>query len=105
MRSIAAAYHWPDFQPKIRAAVTVDPKILASYAGTYELTPKFSIVVTVEDGHLVTQGSGQGKVPMMAESETKFFPMRLMRSWSFTRRSQAMCPTRCCGKTGMRRRR
>jgi hypothetical protein len=32
-------------------------------------------VVTVEDGHLVTQGSGQGKVPMMAESETKFFPM------------------------------
>ena len=26
MRSIAAAYHWPDFQPKVRAAVTVDPK-------------------------------------------------------------------------------
>jgi CubicO group peptidase (beta-lactamase class C family) len=74
MRSIAAAYHWPDFQPKVRAVVTVDPKILASYTGTYELTPTFSIVVTVEDGHLVTQGSGQGKVPMLAESETKFFP-------------------------------
>ncbi|HWW98455.1 MAG TPA: serine hydrolase [Edaphobacter sp.] len=74
MRSIATAYHWPDFQPKIRAAVTVDPKILASYAGTYELSPTFGIVVTVEDGHLMTQGSGQGKVPMLAESETKFFP-------------------------------
>ncbi len=74
MRSIAATYHWPDFQPKVRTAVTVDPKILAGYAGTYELTPSFSIVVTVEDGHLVTQGSGQGKVPMLAESETKFFP-------------------------------
>jgi CubicO group peptidase (beta-lactamase class C family) len=74
MRSIAAVYHWPDFQPKFRTAVAVDPKILASYAGTYELTPTFSLAVTVEDGHLVTQGSGQGKVPMMAESETKFFP-------------------------------
>ena len=30
MRSIAATYHWPDFQPKVRAAVTVDPKTLAS---------------------------------------------------------------------------
>jgi CubicO group peptidase (beta-lactamase class C family) len=74
MRSIATVYHWPDFQPKVRAVVTVDPKILASYEGTYELTPTFSIVVTVEDGRLVTQGSGQGRVQMQAESETKFFP-------------------------------
>ena len=42
MRSIAAVYHWPDFQTKVRAVVTVDPKILASYAGTYELSPTFS---------------------------------------------------------------
>jgi CubicO group peptidase (beta-lactamase class C family) len=74
MRSIAAAYHWPDFQPKVRATVTVDPKILASYAGTYELNPKFSLVVRVEDGHLVTQGTGQSSFDMLAESETKFFP-------------------------------
>jgi len=74
MRSIAAAYHWPDFQPKVRVAVTVDPKILASYVGTYELTPKFSIAVTVESGHLVTQGTGQPSFSMLAESETKFFP-------------------------------
>jgi len=74
MRSIAAAYHWPDFQPKVRAVVTVDPKILATYVGTYELTPKFSLVVTVEDGHLVTQATGQSSFSMLAESETKFFP-------------------------------
>lgn len=74
MRSIAAAYHWPDFQPKVRATVTVDPKILASYAGTYELTPKFSLAVRVEDGHLVTQATGQSSFSMLAESETKFFP-------------------------------
>jgi hypothetical protein len=74
MRSIAAAYHWPDFQPKVRATVTVDPKILASYAGTYELTPKFNLVVSVENGHLVTQATGQSSFSMLAESETKFFP-------------------------------
>ncbi len=74
MRSIAAVYHWPDFQPKVRAVVTVDPKILASYVGTYELTPKFSLMVTVEDGHLVTQATGQSTVSMLAESDTKFFP-------------------------------
>jgi len=42
--------------------------------GTYELTPQFSLVVTVEDGHLVTQGTGQSSFSMLAESESKFFP-------------------------------
>ncbi len=74
MRSIAAVYHWPDLQPKVRTAMTVDPKILASYAGTYELAPKFDLVVTVAEGHLVTQATGQGSFAMLAESETKFFP-------------------------------
>jgi hypothetical protein len=71
MRAIAVSYHWPDFQPKVRAAVPVDPKILASYVGTYELGPKFDLVVTVEDGHLVTQPTGQSSFTMLAESETE----------------------------------
>ena len=74
MRSIATVYHWPDFQPKERAVVTVDPKILATYVGTYELTPTFSLAVTVEDGHLMSQATGQPSFAMLAESETKFFP-------------------------------
>jgi CubicO group peptidase (beta-lactamase class C family) len=73
MRSIAVAYHWPDFQPRVRAAAAIDPKILAGYVGTYELSPDFSLTVTVEDGHLMVQGSGQDKVAAAAESETKFF--------------------------------
>jgi hypothetical protein len=74
MRSIAAAYHWPDFQPKVRATVTVDPKILASYVGTYELRPNLDLAVTVEGDHLVTQATGQSSFSMLAESETRFFP-------------------------------
>jgi CubicO group peptidase (beta-lactamase class C family) len=78
MRSIAVAYQWPDLQPKVRAVVTVDPKVLASYVGTYELGPNFDLVVTVKDGQLITQTMAKGAVPMpvplLAESETKFFP-------------------------------
>lgn len=74
MRSIATVYHWPDFQPKVRAKVTVDPKILATYVGTYELRPNFDLAVTLQDGHLMTQATGQSSFSMLAESETKFFP-------------------------------
>jgi CubicO group peptidase (beta-lactamase class C family) len=74
MRAIAVVYHWPDWQPKVRSAVTVDPKTLETYAGTYELRPNFELVVTVKDGQLVTQATGQGSVSLLAESETNFFP-------------------------------
>lgn len=74
MHSIAAEYGWPDYHPIVRAAVQIDPKILAEYVGTFELQPGFNIVVTVENGQLITQATGQGKVPLYAESETKFFP-------------------------------
>ena len=74
MRSIAATYHWPDFQPKVHAAVAVDPKILATYVGTYEVEPQFNTVVTMQDGHLMMQPPGQTSFPMFAESSAKFFP-------------------------------
>jgi CubicO group peptidase (beta-lactamase class C family) len=74
MRGIAAVYHWPDFQPKVRTVVSVDPKTLESYVGTYELRPNFDMAVTVDGGQLVTQATGQPSFPMLAESETKFFP-------------------------------
>lgn len=74
MRSIAVVYHWPDFQPKAHAAVAVDPKILATYVGTYEVEPQFNMVVTMQDGHLMMQPTGQASFSMFAESATKFFP-------------------------------
>jgi len=59
--------------PTERKEITVSPEILKQYVGTYELTPKFSLAITLEDGQLVSQGTNQGKVPMYAESETMFF--------------------------------
>jgi len=59
--------------PTERKEITLSPQILKQYVGTYELTPKFSLAITLEDGQLTSQGTNQGKVPMYAESETMFF--------------------------------
>lgn len=54
--------------------IAVSPKILAQYTGTYELQPGFDLVITLEGDQLVSQATGQDKIPLFAESETKFFP-------------------------------
>jgi hypothetical protein len=58
----------------VRQEVAVSPKILAQYIGTYELQPGFDLVITLEGDQLISQATGQGKIPLFAESETKFFP-------------------------------
>jgi CubicO group peptidase (beta-lactamase class C family) len=69
----AIALGLPYELPKERIAITVDPKILDTYVGRYELAPTFSITVTREGDGLMTQATGQSKVPIYAESETRFF--------------------------------
>jgi CubicO group peptidase (beta-lactamase class C family) len=56
-----------------RKEITVAPEILKKYVGRYELTPEFSIVMTLENGQLMTQATNQQKFPLYAESETMFF--------------------------------
>jgi CubicO group peptidase (beta-lactamase class C family) len=71
---LAAIAHGEKVQlPSERKEISVAPKILAEYAGTYELAPDFKVVMTVEGDQLMTQATGQPKFPMFAESETKFF--------------------------------
>jgi CubicO group peptidase (beta-lactamase class C family) len=75
MHSIAAEYNWPDFRPVVRTAIQVDPKILATYTGTFELNKGFDIVITLENGQLAGQATGQPKFPLYAETNSKFFPI------------------------------
>ncbi len=56
-----------------RKEVAIDPKLLDGYVGNYELAPKFILTVTREGDKLMTQATGQGKVPIFAESEREFF--------------------------------
>ncbi len=59
--------------PGERKEVSVAPAVLQKYAGTYQLSPEFAIVMTLEGGQLMTQATGQPKFPLFAESETRFF--------------------------------
>jgi CubicO group peptidase (beta-lactamase class C family) len=54
--------------------ISVSEEILARYVGSYALAPNFILTVTLENGQLITQATGQGPVPIFAETETKFFP-------------------------------
>ena len=71
--------------PAERTAVEVAEDVLETYVGEYELRPMFSIVVTLEDGALFGQATGQGKFPMFAESETEFFLRVVDAQVSFTK--------------------
>jgi CubicO group peptidase (beta-lactamase class C family) len=73
IRSVAAAYDWPDFHPIVRTVVKVGRAVLERYVGTYELTPNLSIAVTLEGDQLMTQATNQSKVPAFPKSETEFF--------------------------------
>lgn len=56
-----------------RKVVEVSPKLLAEYAGVYQIAPSFAVTMTVEGGQMMTQATNQPKFPMFAESETRFF--------------------------------
>lgn len=50
-----------------------DPKRYADYAGTYELAPGITMVVSVEDGKLYAQRTGRAKEELIPEAEGIFF--------------------------------
>jgi serine-type D-Ala-D-Ala carboxypeptidase/endopeptidase len=60
------------YQPP-QAAIAVDPKVLDTYIGRYELTPEFSISITHEQDRLYLQATGQAKFELFAETPTQFF--------------------------------
>lgn len=59
--------------PKVRTAIAVDPAVLESYVGVYQLAPAFALTVTREGAALFAQATGQPKFELFAESLTEFF--------------------------------
>jgi CubicO group peptidase (beta-lactamase class C family) len=55
------------------AAVTVDPKLLARYAGVYRIDDNATRTVTVEGGKVYTQRTGGERMEVRPGSETEFF--------------------------------
>jgi CubicO group peptidase (beta-lactamase class C family) len=59
-------------EPEIVKGLHIDPKILDTYLGAYELQPGIIISITLENGQLFGQGTGQAKFLMKPVSTTVF---------------------------------
>jgi predicted alpha/beta superfamily hydrolase len=68
MRAITALY-----LPPARKEIRLSPQVLARYAGVYEIRPGLDMTITHEGSQLFSTVTGQLKVPLFAETETKFF--------------------------------
>ncbi len=59
--------------PKERKEIALDPKILESYVGEYQLAPTFTIKITHDGARLFAQATGQPAFELFAEKEGEFF--------------------------------
>jgi hypothetical protein len=76
LRTIAFEYKWPDFGPREinHKEITVPPAVLTKYVGVYAFEPGMNMIISLANGQLISQMTGQGKVPLFAESENLFYP-------------------------------
>lgn len=70
-RAATLVAHAPD--PKDNP-ITLPPEKLARYVGIYQLPGGKVMTVTLENGQLISQITGQPKVPLFALADGKFFP-------------------------------
>jgi CubicO group peptidase (beta-lactamase class C family) len=75
LRAVAKEYSWPDFQSAERVLVKIDPALLPSYTGVYEVSGLGTQTVTAKDGKLYSKADPLGPEPqeLLPESETRFF--------------------------------
>ncbi len=71
--------------PITHTAISIDPAIEQQYLGEYQISPSFSLTVSLEAGKLMVQPSGQDKVELLAESESRFFLREVDAQIEFTR--------------------
>ena len=83
--------------PIVRTTVTglmqVDPAVLATYAGRYEISPTFILTVRPDSGRLYIQATAQPEFEAYAESETEFFYRVVDAQISFTRPEGGVAPS------------
>jgi D-alanyl-D-alanine-carboxypeptidase/D-alanyl-D-alanine-endopeptidase len=63
----------PPPSTKVRTEITVDPTVLETYVGVYQLAPTFAITITREGSSLFAQATGQPRFQIFAEAPTEFF--------------------------------
>ena len=59
--------------PHPRTAIHLDTTLLRQYVGEYQLAQGFILTISLENGSLMSQATGQGKAELFAEKENFFF--------------------------------
>src|SRR6516165_5417347 len=65
------ALHGQEVQP--RPTTKLDPALLDTYVGQYQLAPKVLLTLRREGQHLMAQVTGQPWIVVYAENDTRFF--------------------------------
>jgi len=74
INSVAKVYGFKGlYTSKTYKTVAVADSVLQKYTGEYELEPKLLLFITCDGGHLYGQATGQGRLELFPESQTKFF--------------------------------
>ncbi len=74
--------------PKVRTAIDVPADVLARYVGSYELTPSFSLDVTVHGDSLYLHPTGQPTFRLWPETEMDYFLKEVDAQITFVRDAQ-----------------
>lgn len=71
--------------PNERQAIQVAPEALQAYVGVFELAPTFTLTMTVVDGKLMTQATGQQAFELHPQAADSFFLREVDAQVTFTR--------------------
>src|SRR5262245_14809535 len=71
--------------PSTRPAAAVAPEVMRDYVGRYEQDNSLFVTITFEGDHLALQVEGRDKLPLTAESDTKFVAPGGLTSIVFTK--------------------
>ena len=70
---------------KVSAPLILSPQLLATYAGVYELGPGRDVIVRAAGDLLFVQGMNEPKLPLLAESDTKFLSTATPTGFEFVK--------------------
>jgi serine-type D-Ala-D-Ala carboxypeptidase/endopeptidase len=87
-REIVGARVAKGMEPKPRKEVPIDAKLLAEYAGTYQLATGLALKVTVKESHLEVQLTGQPAFDAYPESDKDFFLKVVDAQLTFSRNAE-----------------
>ncbi len=69
--------------PADKKAITVSENILSQYVGVYQIKEGFNLAISLENGQLISQATGQKSFKIYPESETVFFVKEFSASLEF----------------------